>query len=49
MFKIQNELYNNFCFKDSAPQIVTSGGMVFKFHVNYGMNPIMENVLHIFL
>ena len=30
IFKSQNKLYNNFCFKDPAPQILTSG-LVHKF------------------
>ena len=46
IFKSQNKLCNSSCFKDPVPQIITSG-VVFKFDVDYAMNPITECVRYL--
>ena len=48
VFKSQNNLCNNFCFKDPVPQILTSC-VVTTFSLSYGINPIGKNVLGILL
>ena len=48
IFKSQNKLCNNFCFKDPVSQILTSC-VVTSFSVYYAINPISKNVLGILL